>query len=72
MGLIDLVIYAIGILIAIFLARAIFSIPTIVEQLKAQTKLLEEMAGKNVPSKKQKPLISDSDLEKEALSYPKE
>ncbi|WPU91269.1 hypothetical protein SNE25_18290 [Mucilaginibacter sabulilitoris] len=72
MELIDLVLYAIGILISIFLARAIFSIPTIVDQLKQQTKLLEQIASKNSPPKKEKPLISDSDLEKEALSHPKE
>lgn len=34
----------IGLTLSILIARAIFSIPTIVKQLKAQTKMLNEMA----------------------------
>jgi hypothetical protein len=68
--------YGIGLLIAIFLARAIFSIPTIVNQLKLQTQLLTEIAKSNGVTVEQKnqssDSISDDELEKEALSYPKE
>lgn len=34
----------IGTILSIFIARAIFSIPTIVKNLRAQTKLLNEIA----------------------------
>jgi hypothetical protein len=42
-----LLMYGIGFLICAFITRAIFSIPTIVFNLKCQTMLLEKLARKN-------------------------
>lgn len=42
-----LLMYGIGFLICAFITRAIFSIPTIVYNLKYQTMLLERLARKN-------------------------
>lgn len=42
----DYIILAIGVLIAIFVTRLIFSIPTIVRNLKAQTELLKLISKK--------------------------
>jgi hypothetical protein len=39
-----LVLYAIGFLISVIIMRAIFSIPTIIKNQKAQTRLLAEIA----------------------------
>lgn len=39
--------YGIGFLICAFITRAIFSIPTIIYNLKCQTMLLEKLSRKN-------------------------